>query len=392
MTVRTYVPVWLLAVAVAACRSNTTPGEGPAASVQVRETHTEEANAIHLSGDLARDLRITTEMARERGGSQEVMVLGEVAADQARYAEVVPTTAGQVVRVLVELDAPVKAGTPLAQLRSTELGRARADLVSASARRELARQSLERKRSLASERIVAQREVQEAEATFQAADAEATAAATALGALGVTGDSVNRDPSLFEVRAPIAGRVIERRAVVGQHAGADAHLFLVADLSRVWVIAQAFERDAVNARVGSVAHITLAALPGEEFDGRVALIGRQVDAGSRTLPIRIELDNPSGVLRPGMSASARLEIGGKERPIVVVPASALQRVGDRWLAFVPKGDYEYEMRPVGRGRDLGNEVEVVSGLRAGETVVVDGAFLLKAEAEKRSGGAGGHHE
>ncbi|HKE82424.1 MAG TPA: efflux RND transporter periplasmic adaptor subunit [Vicinamibacterales bacterium] len=391
MTQRRGVRMWLLALAgvAAACGSNTTSRETSNAP-QIKETHKEEANAIHLTADLARDLRITTEPARERTGAQEVTVLGEVAPDQGRYAEVAPTTSGQIERVLVEVDAQVKAGTPLAHLRSTELGRARADLVSANAKRDLARQTFERKRSLAGERIVAQREVQEAEATFRAAEAEASAASTSLSALGVSGEPVSGDPSLFEVRTPVAGRVIERRAVVGQHADADSRLFVVADLSRVWIVAQAFERDAVNVRVGTLAHVTLAALPGQEFDGRVALVGRQVDAGSRTVAIRIELANAAGILRPGMSASARLEVAADGRTVVTVPAAALQRVGDRWLVFLPKGDYEYEMRPVGRGRDLGNEVEVVSGLRAGEMVVVEGAFLLKAEAEKRSGGTGGH--
>jgi cobalt-zinc-cadmium efflux system membrane fusion protein len=91
-----------------------------------------------------------------------------------------------------------------------------------------------------------------------------------------------------------------------------------------------------------------------------------------------------------MSASVRLEVAGETERILVVPAAALQRVGDRWLAFVPRTEREFEMRPVGRGRDLGNDVEVVSGLAAGETVVVDGAFLLKAEAEKRAGGGDEH--
>jgi cobalt-zinc-cadmium efflux system membrane fusion protein len=81
---------------------------------------------------------------------------------------------------------------------------------------------------------------------------------------------------------------------------------------------------------------------------------------------------------------------GATRTILAVPAAALQRVGERWLAFIPREEHEYEMRPVGRGRDLGNDVEVVAGLKAGETVVVEGAFLLKAEAEKRAGGGDEH--
>jgi cobalt-zinc-cadmium efflux system membrane fusion protein len=362
----------------------------PRAAPQAVETHPEERNAIHLSEDLQRDLRIGTAQVLERPDSAVVTVLGEVAADQSRYAEITPPTAGQVVRVLVETDAPVARGMPLAELRSTDLGRARADLLSAEARRDLARQTLERKRSLAEERIVALREVQEAESVYRAAEADVRAATAALQARGIGDDATPADPSLYFVRSPIAGRVLDRRAVLGQYADQVTSLFTVADLARVWVIGQAFERDAVNVRAGIVAHITLAALPGQEFDGRVALVGRQVDPGSRTLPIRVEVANPSGQLRPGMSASMRLEVAGQARTILTVPAAALQRVGDGWLAFVPRGTQEFEMRPVGRGRDLANDVEVVSGLKAGETVVVDGAFLLKAEAEKRQGGGDEH--
>ena len=185
-------------------------------------------------------------------------------------------------------------GTPLAQLRSTELGRARADLLSADARRDLARQTLDRKRTLAAERIVAPREVQEAEAAFRAADAEVRAATAVVQALGVSGDSASAtgDSSLFDLTIADrrTGARPSRRAWPVRRA--NAHLFTIADLSRVWIMAQVFERDAVNVRVGSLAHVTVAALPGQEFDGRVALVGRQVDPGSRTVPVRIELPNP----------------------------------------------------------------------------------------------------
>jgi membrane fusion protein, heavy metal efflux system len=360
------------------------------AAVQADATHAEEEDAIHLSADMLRDLRITTAVVAERPGAREVSLLGEIAADQSRYVELAPPTGGQIVSVLAELNALVRRGTPLAQLRSTDLGRARAHLLSTEARRDLAGQTLDRKRSLAAERIVAAREVQEAEAEFRAADAEARAAAAALNALGIQDGDAEGDGSVFYVRSPIDGRVIDRHAVLGQYADTTSTLFTIADLSRVWLVAQAFERDAVNLQIDSTAHVTLAAFPGRELDGQVTQVGRQVDPGSRTMSVRVELGNPDGLLRPGMSASARLAVTGQSDTILVVPAAALQRVGDRWLAFVPRDPQEFQMRVVGRGRDLGNEVEVVSGVKAGETVVVEGAFLLKAEAEKRAGGGDEH--
>jgi cobalt-zinc-cadmium efflux system membrane fusion protein len=391
MTVRTTTLWMLLGAAVAGCSRPSIPPEARREeNTAATETHAEEENALHVSEDMLRDLRISTAVVGLRSGLQEVAVLGEIAADQERYAEVAPQAAGQIVRLLVGTNASVARGMPIAELRSAELGRARADLITAESRRDLARQTLERKRGLAEERIVAQREVQEAEAILRSADAEARATAAGLQAFGVSANEQVDDGSLFYVRSPIAGQVLDRRAVLGTHADTSVPLFVVADLSRVWVIAQAFERDAVNIRAGSTAHVTLAALPGRSFDGRVALVGREVDEGSRTVPVRVELRNPDGILRPGMSASVRLEVGGQTAQVLAVPAAALQRVGDRWLVFVPTGKAEFEMRPVGRGRDLGADVEVVSGLEPGETVVVEGAFLLKAEAEKKAGGADEH--
>jgi cobalt-zinc-cadmium efflux system membrane fusion protein len=153
----------------------------------------------------------------------------------------------------------------------------------------------------------------------------------------------------------------------------------------------AFERDAVRVAPGAMARIAVAALPGRNLSGAVALVGSQVDSSSRTIPIRIVVDNPDALLRPGMSASAWIPLGQPGETIVAVPAAALQRGPEGWAVFVPRAEGSFEVRAVGRGRDLGGEVEVVSGLAPGESVVVEGAFLLKAEREKARG-EGGHHE
>ena len=158
-------------------------------------------------------------------------------------------------------------------------------------------------------------------------------------------------------------------------------LFKIADLSTVWLTVHAFERDAVRLKVGAVARITFAAMPGQTLSGTVSFIGQRVEPESRTVPVRVDMPNADGMLRPGMSATAWLPIGDAQSRLLAVPAAALQRVRDRWCVFVPKDERTFEIRPVGRGRDLAGEVEIVSGIKAGDTVVVDGAFLLKAEAE-----------
>jgi cobalt-zinc-cadmium efflux system membrane fusion protein len=352
-------------------------------------------NLLVIDPEMLRDLRITTAPVEARTAGENVTMLGELRVNEEAYAEVGAPIAARVLRILASPGETVRPGHTLAELQSIELGKTRAEYLAAKARRDLAQRSLQRKRSLAAERIVPQRELQEAEAEAAAAEATLHAAHAALQALGAAADNLDAsgdaDMSRFPLRSPIGGTIIERSVVLGQVADPAHPLFRIADLSRLWLIVHAFERDAVRVQVGTAARTTFPALPGRAFSGTVRLVGSQVDLASRTIPIRIELTNPEGLLRPGMSAAASVPLDVEASMILAVPAAALQRLQEGWVVFLPRGEDRFEIRPVGRGRDLGGEVEIVSGLQAGETAVVEGAFLLKGEAEK-SRGEGEHHE
>jgi cobalt-zinc-cadmium efflux system membrane fusion protein len=276
----------------------------------------------------------------------------------------------------------VSAGQALAQLSSPELGQSQAELEAARAHLGLARSSAERKRSLAADRLIPEREKIDAEAALTEAEAAYHVASQALRKYGGgAGDSS------LAITSPIAGTVIERSLVMGQLADPSRTVFRVGDLSTLWLVAHVFERDAVRVPVGSRATASFAALPGTTAAAVVRTIGREVDAASRTIAIRLDVPNPEGVLRPGMSATVSLPLGAPGgAPVVVVPAAAVQRVGSSWAVFIPRGEATFEVRAIGRGRDLSGDVEVLSGLAAGEDLVIDGAFLLKAEADKARGG------
>lgn len=347
---------------------------------------------VAIAPDMLRDLRITTLRINARSGTEAASLLGEVRVDERRYAEVGSPIAARVVRLLATAGDRVTAGQPLMRLQSIELGKARAAWQSASAHLALANQALARKRTLESRGIASVREVQEAEAEAAASDAELRAAEAALTALGIRAsaaagetDDGEGEPSQWLLRSPVRGVVIDRTVATGQMLDPNKPAFRIADLSRLWLVVHAFERDAVRITEGAAARITLPDVPGRTFSGRVAFVGREVDSSSRTIPVRIELENPDGLLRPGMSASASVPIGQGEST-TLVPTAAVQRVGDRWCVFVPlPGDASrFAIRPIGRGRDFGADVEVLSGLSPGDTIIVDGAFLLRAEADKRS--------
>ncbi len=348
-------------------------------------------NRLRIDPEMLRDVRVTTAPAEARPSGEGVTALGELRVNEDAYAEVRTSLTAQVVDVLLALGEKAQAGQALVRVRSVELGRTRAEYLRARAHRDLANQVLTRKRELAAERIVPRRELQEAEADAHAATADMAAAEAALQALGVAEDESAGAADKAVLRSPIAGTVIDRQAVRGQMAEPATALFRIADLSRLWLVVHVFERDAVRLATGGTARVTFAALPGRTFTGTVALIGKQVEVSSRTIPVRIEIGNDDDRLRPGMSASAWMALADSGGPIVALPAAALQRLGESWCVFLPRAEGEFEIRRVGRGRDLGGEVELVNGLAAGETVVVDGAFLLKAEAERASG-TGEQHE
>ena len=365
-----------------------------AAAGHADEVHRHDAHGgagqgklLRIDPEMMRDLRVTTSPVESRPSGDGVTALGEIGVNEERYAEVGPAITARIGALLVGVGDVVTPGQALASLESVELGKARAELATAEANVALARQTLVRKRGLAAERIVPRREVEEAEAATAAAEAQLRAAASAVKAVGV-GEA---EGGAFQLLAPIAGTVIEREGVRGQMVEPTRPLFRIAELSELWLTVHAFERDAVRVAPGARARVTLAATPGRSFAGTVSLVGRRVDAASRTMPIRIDLPNVGEVLRPGMSASAWLPIGDDQTLVLAVPAAALQRVRDAWTVFLPRGGGVFEAREVGRGRDLGGEVEIVQGLAPGETVVVEGAFLLKAETEKASG-EGEHHD
>jgi cobalt-zinc-cadmium efflux system membrane fusion protein len=395
-----HVEAWMIAAAVAgaltgSCRRAPEPkADGPA--TEAEHAHGGEAEEHHEHGagtvvriapDMLRDLRITTATVERRPGGEGAAVLGELGVNENAYVEIGPAIAARIVRFVVAPGQHVSRGTPLVELEAVELGRARAEVKQAQARNVLAQKAHERKRRLAEERIAPEREVQEAAAEAEAAAASLAAARAALEALGTSAEEGG--PRLV-LASPMAGTVFARQGAPGQMADPSRPLLKVADLATLWLTAHAPESEAVRIQSGSVARVNVPALPGAALEARVILVGSEVEPASRTIPVRLSLSNADGRLRPGMAATVYLRVGSGA-PVLAVPAAALQRLSEHWCVFVPEHEGEFEVRRVGRGRDLGGEVEILSGLAENDRVVVEGAFLLKAEAEKASG-EGGHHD
>jgi multidrug efflux pump subunit AcrA (membrane-fusion protein) len=186
------------------------------------------------------------------------------------------------------------------------------------------------------------------------------------------------------LRSPVDGVVLGKMAVVGQRFMAGEPLYQVAGLSRVWLMAKVYEQDLEAVAPDRAAHASFDAYPGRVFHGSVSFAYPTVDDATRTLVLRIELPNPDGALKPGLYGA--VEVSGTGTPVpVAVPESAVLDSGTRALVFVAHPGGRFEPREVTLGARGDGHVAVLSGLAAGEAVVIDGNFLIDAESNLRAG-------
>jgi len=185
----------------------------------------------------------------------------------------------------------------------------------------------------------------------------------------------------LELKAPIDGVVTERKSTVGELVGKDTEIYTISDPVDLWIMAEIRERDIGALKAGQDASFTVLAYPSEEFHGKVVRIGNRVEAESRTMEVRIEVDNANGRLKPGMFAD--VEIVTTVLPdALLITDTALQTDGDAQIVFIALGDNRFEKRVVKTGMEQHGRVAVLEGVREDEKVVTEGSFILKSEMLK----------
>jgi RND family efflux transporter MFP subunit len=183
----------------------------------------------------------------------------------------------------------------------------------------------------------------------------------------------------LEVDSPVSGYITERNALPSVAVQPDMRLYTIADLSKVWVQAQAFQGDLGRIKIGAPASLTLDTFPGRAFNGRVDFIYPQVDADTRTAKVRVLFSNPGLQLKPGMFVNVTLKVPMGEQ--LVIPATGVLQTGTRDLAFVYRSDGFIEPREVQLGSRVGNDFVVMKGLQAGEQIITSANFLIDSESQ-----------
>lgn len=341
----------------------------------------EEGGLIKLSDEEAKRAGIQIQPLQPQSQADVVTVTATIRANQDKIARVASRVEGRITRVLVNLGDTVRAGQPLATLDSVALGEAQSAFLQAQASNRVAHTDFDRAKALAAEEIIPQREFLKAKAELEKSNAELRAAEDKLRLLGASPQRSGRAGAGFEVHAPLAGTVIEKKATTGELATPADALFTVADLSRVWIEANLSEDLLSKVRTGANATVSVSAYPGERFAGKVTYIAGVLNKDTRTIGARIEVDNKDRRLKPEMFATAAIETGTSNDKVLSVPDAAIVLLQGQPTVFVQERG-GFEARPVELGDKLGGRTVLKSGVDAGEQVVAAGAYALKARLLK----------
>ena len=384
-----------------------------APSAELTTTEQEEREAekpdgasaqLEIEPDIQRAAGLADQPAERRAIAETIQTTGVVGPDETRLARIRPLAEGRVTRVAVRVGDRVGAGQTLLVYDSVTAGEfvseyraALATLERASAEVDVARRSVERADNLVEIGGIAKGERDRRAAEHQRAIAEMNSARAAvtnleqkLARLGMSRKELDQirgggdvdAAARSAVTAPFGGIVTEVHAAPGEVITPERELFVIADLTRVWVQGDVYQKDIAKIQVGQNATVTIDAYPGEEFTGKVTYVSNVLDADTRTAKVRCEFPNRDGRLKVQMFATVALPVS-MPRETLVIPSRAVQDIDGVPTVFVRMGEEKFETRPVRVGAAIGDSVEVFEGLKPGERVVTDGALMLKSRLKLR---------
>lgn len=373
-----------LILSVTACGKNDNKAEAKAATG--KEAGHAEGDAVKLSAEEASRAGVKAEPLNAQKLASTIVLTATIQADQDRVARVAPRTEGRITSAPAKLGDRVRAGETLAVLDSVSVGEAYAALSQAQSELRIAEADFERAQALVADEIIPRKDFLRAQSERDKAAANVRAASGKLRLLGANPTAAG-GVSRFAVAAPFAGTIIEKKATLGDLATPSAPLFTIADLSRVWIVADLPEAALAKVRVGAMARVTVPSYANDLFGGRVSYIGAALNKESRTVAARIEVPNTDGRLKPDMFATATIEVSGDNRDIMSLPDAAVVIMDGQPTIFVLENS-GYVARKVQTGERMGGRTEITAGVKPGEQVVTAGTYELKARKQKSQLGEG----
>jgi RND family efflux transporter MFP subunit len=291
--------------------------------------------------------------------------------DEAFASKVGSPLSGRVTNVFIELGQPVKAGQPLFAIASPDIAELRAGQQKAAVDLDVAKAAYERVKAMVEARALPAKDEIESDQQLRQAQLSLQLAQTKLRSLKVSSSGDNE----FKVLAPRDGAIIEKAVLPSQHVDSDDTLVSIADLNDVWVVADLFEADAVGLGAGMRARVTSPSLPGFSADADVERVSSVVDPERHTVGVRVKLKNADGRIRPNTFAEVRF-LSAAAAGSTEIAASALVSDGPKQYVYVQDAPGHFVRRDVVAGAVRDGRISIINGLKAGDTVVEQGAVLL----------------
>jgi len=348
---------------------------------------------LTLTPEQLRTAQLKIETVGERPSFEAAgqMATGVVQANTYKETPVISLVGGIVRSVSAELGQNVKRGQRVAVVFSNELADAQSRYLTAVATLDEHHRHHMRTIKLVEIGAASRQDLEMATSQYREAESNAANLKQKLLLLGMPAqriDSLNSTSQIsseFTVPSPSSGTVTGRTVNPGEVIEANKELMRVTDLSTIWVVGQVYEKDLATVRVGSGANVSSDAYPGRVFRGRVSYVDPKIDTGTRTAQVRIELNNPGQIFKIGMYVNVAFgALGIAERTTPVVLKIAVQSIGKQQYVFVATDkSNEFSLRPIRLGVESNGVYSVLEGLTAGERIVTDGSFLLRAEWMKQ---------
>ena len=330
---------------------------------------------------------LTVQTVQTHGFVSEELTEGKIAVNGDRATPVFSPYSGRVTRVIAGLGDTVKSGAPLATLEASEFVQAQNDLKLAAAQLKLARINETRKHALYDAKGGSLQDWQQSQSDLTSADTALISVRNRLKILGKSDADIaglERSQTINPVAtltAPIAGVVVDRQVGPGQYlqSGGGTPVFIIADPSSVWLLANVRETDAGLVALGQSVEVRVLAYPKRAFKARVTYVAALVDSVTHRLPVRAEIDNHDGALKPEMFANFRiLTSDASDSP--AVPEGAVVYEGESAHVWVEAGDGLLSLRSIRTGRSNDGLIEVLEGLKPGERVVTKGGLFIDQAA------------
>jgi len=346
----------------------------------------EKSEGIIMNVQGQKENGVLVAVAKRQRFTEIIKATGKVEANADRIAHVSPRISGNIVSVQASLGDRVITGQTLVILKSLEMADAANRFRLSKTKLDLAQANMTRIRSLVEKKIVARKELIQAESDYKITQTELQNDKERLSLYGASKSNLNgssHNKTSLMVPAPISGTITEKHAIVGELSDPSKSLFTVVDLSSVWVVVDIYEKDLSKVHKGQTATVTVDAYPDVKLSGRVTYLADVLDASTRTLKARVEVANPHRKLKPEMFARIELTPPASAAMTLAVPEDAVQEIDGKKIIFVTnENQKEFRAEAVELGRSVGGMVEILSGLKEGNRYAEKGSFILKSELKK----------